>query len=184
MPLPNDRATHRRRKDSGHRGARTPFNPTTRTSRPSPPPSRPRRWPVATPTSGRTPLRRALAQGDGTPRRCSSRRRCGRRRRPEGTDRSSEPLPSASGSSVSAPQLSWDALAAITAAQQLATEMGDEYVSTEHPLVGSRGPAARSPSWRRSATALLPDALRDAFGKVRGSARDQLFRTRSGSYQA
>ncbi|MBA3905831.1 MAG: ATP-dependent chaperone ClpB, partial [Pseudonocardiales bacterium] len=39
-------------------------------------------------------------------------------------------LPSASGSSVSAPQLSREALAAVTAAQQLATEMGDEYVST------------------------------------------------------
>ena len=45
-------------------------------------------------------------------------------------------LPSASGSTVAAPQLSREALAAITAAQQLATEMGDEYVSTEHLLVG------------------------------------------------
>ena len=56
-------------------------------------------------------------------------------------------LPSASGSTVSAPQLSRDALAAITAAQQLATEMGDEYVSTEHLLVGLATRArARSPS--------------------------------------
>ena len=45
-------------------------------------------------------------------------------------------LPSASGSTVSAPQLSREALAAMKAAQQLATEMGDEYVSTEHLLVG------------------------------------------------
>jgi len=45
-------------------------------------------------------------------------------------------LPSAAGSTVGAPQLSREALAAITAAQQLATEMGDEYVSTEHLLVG------------------------------------------------
>src|SRR3978361_31442 len=45
-------------------------------------------------------------------------------------------LPSASRSTVSAPTRSRAALAAITAAQQLATEMGDEYVSTEHLLVG------------------------------------------------
>ena len=44
-------------------------------------------------------------------------------------------LPSASGAN-STPQLSRDSIAAITAAQQLATEMDDEYVSTEHLLVG------------------------------------------------
>ncbi|RZT89109.1 ATP-dependent Clp protease ATP-binding subunit ClpB [Pseudonocardia sediminis] len=79
-------------------------------------------------------------------------------------------LPSAAGSSVSAPQLSRDALAAITAAQQLATEMGDEYVSTEHLLVGlarSGGPVADLLG-RHGAG---PDALREAFSKVRGSAR-------------
>src|SRR5918993_1232770 len=79
-------------------------------------------------------------------------------------------LPSASGSTVSAPQLSRDALAAITAAQQLATEMGDEYVSTEHLLVGLA--TARSPVAdllrRHGAT---PEALREAFSKVRGSTR-------------
>ncbi|TCK27797.1 ATP-dependent chaperone ClpB [Pseudonocardia endophytica] len=79
-------------------------------------------------------------------------------------------LPSAAGSSVSAPQLSRDALAAITSAQQLATEMGDEYVSTEHLLVGlaqSGGPV-RDLLARHGAG---PDALREAFTKVRGSAR-------------
>jgi ATP-dependent Clp protease ATP-binding subunit ClpB len=79
-------------------------------------------------------------------------------------------LPSASGSSVAAPQLSREALAAITAAQQLATEMGDEYVSTEHLLVGladKGGPVAQLLR-RHGAT---PDALRDAFTKVRGSSR-------------
>ncbi|MDT7613157.1 MAG: ATP-dependent Clp protease ATP-binding subunit ClpB [Pseudonocardiales bacterium] len=79
-------------------------------------------------------------------------------------------LPSAAGATVSAPQLSRDSLAAITAAQQLATEMGDEYVSTEHLLVGLA--AARSQVAdllkRHSAT---PDALREAFAKVRGSSR-------------
>jgi ATP-dependent Clp protease ATP-binding subunit ClpB len=79
-------------------------------------------------------------------------------------------LPSAAGSSVSAPQLSRDALAAITAAQQLATEMGDEYVSTEHLLVGlaTAGGPVRELLSRHGAG---PDALREAFSKVRGSAR-------------
>ncbi|SDF45752.1 ATP-dependent chaperone ClpB [Pseudonocardia oroxyli] len=79
-------------------------------------------------------------------------------------------LPSASGSSVSAPQLNREGLAAITAAQQLATEMGDEYVSTEHLLVGlaeKGGPVAALLS-RHGAT---PDALKEAFTKVRGSSR-------------
>ena len=79
-------------------------------------------------------------------------------------------LPSASGSTVAAPQLSREALAAITAAQQLATEMGDEYVSTEHLLVGLA--SARSPVAdllrRHGAT---PEALREAFDPVRGSSR-------------
>jgi ATP-dependent Clp protease ATP-binding subunit ClpB len=79
-------------------------------------------------------------------------------------------LPSAAGATVGAPQLSRDALGAITAAQQLATEMGDEYVSTEHLLVGLAS--------TRSAVADLlrrhgagPEALREAFAKVRGSSR-------------
>ncbi|MGI5126491.1 ATP-dependent chaperone ClpB [Pseudonocardia sp. CA-107938] len=79
-------------------------------------------------------------------------------------------LPSASGSTVSAPQLSRPALGAINAAQQLATEMGDEYVSTEHLLVGlaqAGGPVADLLT-RHGAT---PDALREAFAKVRGSSR-------------
>jgi ATP-dependent Clp protease ATP-binding subunit ClpB len=79
-------------------------------------------------------------------------------------------LPSASGSTVSAPQLSREALAALNAAQQLATEMGDEYVSTEHLLVGlaeAGGPVAQLLR-RHGAT---PEALREAFAKVRGSTR-------------
>ncbi|EUA68610.1 clp amino terminal domain protein [Mycobacterium xenopi 4042] len=44
-------------------------------------------------------------------------------------------LPQVTGAS-SQPQLSRESLAAITAAQQLATEMDDEYVSTEHLMVG------------------------------------------------
>jgi ATP-dependent Clp protease ATP-binding subunit ClpB len=78
-------------------------------------------------------------------------------------------LPTSSGA-TSQPQLSRESLAAITAAQQLATEMDDEYVSTEHLMVGL--------ATGDSDTAKLltghgasPQALRDAFVKVRGSAR-------------
>ncbi|MCH9709372.1 MAG: ATP-dependent chaperone ClpB [Actinomycetia bacterium] len=83
-------------------------------------------------------------------------------------------LPSASGS-ASTPQLSPDSIAAISAAQALATEMDDEYVSTEHLLVGLAGGSAAASD---SDTAKVlnghgasPQALREAFVKVRGSAR-------------
>ena len=79
-------------------------------------------------------------------------------------------LPSAAGATVGAPQLSRETLGAITAAQQLATEMGDEYVSTEHLLVGlasTRGAVADL--LRRHGAG--PEALREAFARVRGSSR-------------
>ena len=71
---------------------------------------------------------------------------------------------------------------AITAAQQLATEMGDEYVSTEHLLVGlaDKGGQVAQLLRRHGAT---PDALREAFAKVRGSAR-VTSPDPEGSYQA
>ncbi len=79
-------------------------------------------------------------------------------------------LPSAAGATVSAPQFSPPAVRSLTHAQRLATEMGDEYVSTEHLLTGlaaEGGPVAELLR-RHGAT---PDALREAFTKVRGSAR-------------
>jgi len=79
-------------------------------------------------------------------------------------------LPSATGATVSTPQFDAFAVKALTHAQKLATELGDEYVSTEHLLVGlatEGGPVADLLK-RHGAT---PDALRDAFAKVRGSAR-------------
>src|ERR1700710_1334687 len=78
-------------------------------------------------------------------------------------------LPSATGAS-STPQLSRDSIAAITAAQHLATEMDDEYVSTEHLLVGlasGDGDTAKV----LTGSGASPEALRDAFTKVRGSGR-------------
>ena len=79
-------------------------------------------------------------------------------------------LPAATGNTVAAPQLDRDAVRSLTHAQRLATEMGDSYVSTEHLLVGlaTDGGAAADLLRRHGAT---PDALREAFASVRGSAR-------------
>ncbi|MTD57657.1 ATP-dependent chaperone ClpB [Amycolatopsis pithecellobii] len=82
-------------------------------------------------------------------------------------------LPSATGATVSTPQFDTYALKSLTHAQKLATEMGDEYVSTEHLLVGlamedAGGGSVGALLKRHGAT---PDALREAFTKVRGSAR-------------
>jgi ATP-dependent Clp protease ATP-binding subunit ClpB len=78
-------------------------------------------------------------------------------------------LPQISGAS-SQPQLSRESLAAITTAQQLATEMDDEYISTEHLMVGL---ATGDSDVAKLLTGhgASPQALREAFVKVRGSAR-------------
>ncbi|MDI9896174.1 ATP-dependent chaperone ClpB [Rhodococcus sp. IEGM 1381] len=78
-------------------------------------------------------------------------------------------LPSASGSTTT-PQLGRETLAAITAAQHLATELDDEYVSTEHLMVGlatGDSDVAKLLSGHGAGA----KELRDAFQAVRGSAR-------------
>ncbi|MDV6262714.1 ATP-dependent chaperone ClpB [Rhodococcoides yunnanense] len=78
-------------------------------------------------------------------------------------------LPSASGSTTT-PQLGRETLAAITAAQHLATELDDEYVSTEHLMVGlatGDSDVAKLLSGHGAGA----NELRDAFQAVRGSAR-------------
>ncbi|MEU4249639.1 ATP-dependent chaperone ClpB [Amycolatopsis sp. NPDC026612] len=79
-------------------------------------------------------------------------------------------LPSATGATVSSPQFDTFAVKSLTRAQKLATELGDEYVSTEHLLVGlaTEGGQVADLLKRHGAT---PDALQEAFAKVRGSAR-------------
>ncbi|MDD7965644.1 ATP-dependent chaperone ClpB [Actinomycetospora lemnae] len=79
-------------------------------------------------------------------------------------------LPSASGSSVSAPQFDREMARVLQHAQQLAADMGDEYVSTEHLLVGLAAAGGRTADvlTRHGAT---PEALKEAFTKVRGSGR-------------
>jgi ATP-dependent Clp protease ATP-binding subunit ClpB len=79
-------------------------------------------------------------------------------------------LPAASGATVSAPALARPTYAALQAATDRARELGDEYVSTEHLLVGlATGPSDVATLLHRQGA--TPQALLDAFEAVRGSAR-------------
>ena len=80
-----------------------------------------------------------------------------------------ESLPSASGATVSAPQLSGASYAVVNAAKKLADERGDEYVSTEHLLIAlAEEGATREILSQAGAT---PAALLDALQSIRGGAR-------------
>ena len=85
------------------------------------------------------------------------------------TQRLLDRLPSSSWA-TSQPQLSRESLGAINAAQRLAGEMGDEYVSTEHLMVGLAEGDSDTAKLLTGAGA-SPQALREAFVKVRGNAR-------------
>jgi len=79
-------------------------------------------------------------------------------------------LPKASGASVSAPGVARPTYVALQAATDRARELGDEYVSTEHLLVGlAAGPSDVATLLHRHGA--TPQALLDAFEAVRGSAR-------------
>jgi len=80
-----------------------------------------------------------------------------------------EALPSASGATVSAPQLSGQSYAVVNAAKKLADERGDEYVSTEHLLIG----LAEEGSTKEilSQAGASAQALLDALQNMRGGAR-------------
>ena len=93
-------------------------------------PTATRRW------SRRTCSRRCSSRPTASPPRCSppsapTSPRC--RPRPSAALAA---LPSASGSSVSSPSLGRAAYQALSAAGDVARELGDEYVSTEHLLIG------------------------------------------------
>src|SRR5436305_7562463 len=76
-------------------------------------------------------------------------------------------LPSASGATVSAPGLSRPSIAVVNSAAALAKSLGDDYVSTEHLLVG----LAKDGGAQVSALLPKPDAILVAFEKVRGNKR-------------
>ncbi|WP_316522408.1 ATP-dependent chaperone ClpB [Kitasatospora brasiliensis] len=79
-------------------------------------------------------------------------------------------LPSASGSTVSAPQLARDTIAVLTEAGKRADDLDDQYVSTEHMMVGlaAEGGAVAELLVQQGAT---PKALLAAFKDVRGSGK-------------
>jgi ATP-dependent Clp protease ATP-binding subunit ClpB len=79
-------------------------------------------------------------------------------------------LPRATGSSVSAPGMDRPSMQVISAAAKRASDLGDEYISTEHLLVGlaDEGGEVASLLRRNGATS---EALLGAFESVRGHAR-------------
>jgi ATP-dependent Clp protease ATP-binding subunit ClpB len=85
-------------------------------------------------------------------------------------DAAAEALPAASGSTVGAPGLGRQTYAALSHAGEVARELGDEYVSTEHLLVGLAhvDSPVKELLARNGVTA---ERLRAAFTQVRGNAR-------------
>ena len=79
-------------------------------------------------------------------------------------------LPRANGQTLSAPETSRALLAVINTAVSRAREMNDEYVSTEHLLVGLAADGGQAATLLRDAGA-SPESLLEAFTQVRGSAR-------------
>ncbi|GMA87301.1 hypothetical protein GCM10025868_25510 [Angustibacter aerolatus] len=85
-------------------------------------------------------------------------------------DRVRAALPSASGATVSAPQASRGGLAVLTAAQEESGALGDEFVSTEHLLLGltkDAGPVGEA----LRAAGVTREAVLDALPSVRGHGK-------------
>ena len=84
-------------------------------------------------------------------------------------------LPASSGSSMTQPQPSRALLAALEAASTVAKELDDEYISTEHLLIGlAKGDTSGSaPTVARilADAGATPEALIEALPQVRGSSR-------------
>src|SRR6201985_1720631 len=79
-------------------------------------------------------------------------------------------LPRARGATLSAPEMSRPLLSAVATAEKRAKDLGDEYISTEHLLVGLATDGGDAKTILAGAGA-TPDALLQAFGQIRGSAR-------------
>lgn len=80
-------------------------------------------------------------------------------------------LPSASGSTTSQPQASRQLTAALAAAEKEMAAMGDEYVSTEHLLIGVAAATPNQSADILKANGVTPEALRKAVPSVRGGAK-------------
>jgi len=92
-------------------------------------------------------------------------------------------FPSAAGATVSQPQLARATLNAVTAAEQVARPLGDEYVSTEHLLAGLARAGGEVAEWLRRAGA-SEDSLVAAFASVRGGNRRVTSQDPESTYQA
>jgi len=92
-------------------------------------------------------------------------------------------LPKASGSTIAAPQVSRTLQSSLAVAQSKAKEVGDDYVSTEHLLVGLADAGGDVATLLRGQHA-LPKALVDAFAKVRGGVRRVTNQDPEGTYKA
>jgi len=79
-------------------------------------------------------------------------------------------LPRARGAALSAPDISRPLQSAIATASSRAKKLGDEYISTEHLLVGLAADGGDAKAIL-AATGATPDALLEAFSQIRGSAR-------------
>jgi ATP-dependent Clp protease ATP-binding subunit ClpB len=79
-------------------------------------------------------------------------------------------LPRVAGATASAPETSRPLLASINTAADQARQLGDEFVSTEHLLVGLAASGGDVADLLRQAGA-GPEALLEAFEKIRGHAR-------------
>ena len=91
-------------------------------------------------------------------------------------------LPRAAGATVSAPETSRQLLATLATAGKLARGMSDEFISTEHLLVGLATDGGQAATALRDAGA-GPKQLTDAFEQVRGHAR-VTSQDPEGTYQA
>jgi ATP-dependent Clp protease ATP-binding subunit ClpB len=79
-------------------------------------------------------------------------------------------LPRMHGATTSAPETSRQLLAVVAEAGKLANDLGDEFVSTEHLLVGLAAKGGEAATVLREGGATV-EALQAAFTEVRGSAR-------------
>ncbi|MFC5180558.1 ATP-dependent chaperone ClpB [Actinomadura harenae] len=79
-------------------------------------------------------------------------------------------LPKAAGSTVASPQMSRQLIVAVNTAANRARQLEDEYVSTEHLLVGLAADGGPVAGLLKEYGA-TPNALLEAFEKVRGHAR-------------
>src|SRR5881394_495534 len=79
-------------------------------------------------------------------------------------------LPRALGATLSAPEMSRPLLSAVATASSRAKQLNDEYLSTEHLLVGLAADGGGAKDILAGAGA-TPGALLEAFSQIRGSAR-------------